>query len=376
MPRTRSTRTHTKKKKQPQKLLSHHRHSGRLLHHRHTSYPIVAMMLLVVGVFLALATFRVRAADIVVTAVSNGPLPPGPAVILSPNDGDRFTSIPIPVSGTCPYPYVVKLYRNNTFSGSVQCNPDDTWLLYTDLFAGENELVAKIVNFADQEGPASAPVTVFYDVPDTPTPETPPGETPSPTPTAPRGDGATPAEEIEKPFVLSTDMFFKAVYVGDEIKWEFQIVGGTAPFTVTVAWGDGGTSTLTGLTDRIFTVSHTYQSAPVSREYFPVSVTAADDKGREATLQVFSILNDRITPAIGGAEGSGGSNSKAGAGGIGTTNFGRFFNIAWPAYGVTLLMVISFWLGQRRGFLIWGSRAPKAVQNFHAKHFRGPRRHA
>lgn len=359
------------RKKKPAKLLSHRRHTGKVLHHRHTSYPLVVLLLLMVGVFMVQATRGVRADEVVVTATSNGPLPPSAAVILDPVNGQRFTGIPIPVSGTCPYPYVVKLYRNNLFSGSTQCNPDGTWLLFSDLFAGENELIARIFNFADQEGPQSTPVVVHYDVPVPPTSPAQPDNSPQQSPTGPGApsDDLTPTEveEKSKPFFITTDEYFRAIYVGQEITWDFGIVGGNMPFRVTVAWGDGGTTTMSGMDKRHFTVSHTYTKAPTSREYFPVTVSVSEEGDRNATLQVFTILNDRITPGLGRASSDGGS-----GGGI----FSPFWRIAWPAYAVTLLMVISFWLGQRRGLIIF-SRAPKSIQKFHRKHFyKPPRRHA
>ncbi|HTE21785.1 MAG TPA: hypothetical protein VK674_01970 [Candidatus Limnocylindria bacterium] len=362
-------RARSAKRPAPKGLFSHHRHTGRVLHHSHTSYPLVILLLLMVGVFLAHATFQVRAATVVVTAAANGPLPPSPAVILDPEEGDRISAIPIPVSGTCPYPYFVRLYRNNTFSGSTQCNPDGTWLLYSDLFVGENELVARIFNAADQEGPQSAPVTVYYEPPG----PSPPGPGPV-SPTDPGGDGspgaATPGEEVSNPFLITTDVFFKAIFVGQEISWEFGVVGGDEPFDVTVAWGDGGTSTITDLRERKFTVSHLYTKAPTSREYFPVTVSARDADDRKASLQVFTILNDRITP-IGGGSSTGGD----GPGGTDITWLRRIW-LAWPAYAITLLMVISFWLGQRRGLIIL-ARGPKSIQKFHRKHFyRPPKRHA
>lgn len=343
------------KKKQTKRLFSHHRHTGRVLPKHHTSYPLVALLLLMVGVLLGHITLQARAADVFVTAAANGPLPLTPAVILNPQEGQRFTDFPVAVSGTCPSPYFVKLYRNDVFSGSTQCNPDNTFLLYTDLFVGENRLEARIFNAADQEGPRSPAVTVFYDPPTPPAP--PPGNgggTPTP---APSGESPGPAIETEKPFFITTETYFKAIFVGQEIKWGFGIVGGDPPFHITVAWGDGATTVVSNVDERNFTVAHTYTKGPESREYFPVAISVTDTKNRKATLQVFSILNDRIVPGTGSGEEQ--------DGGLGdgkpfiSNEFLRRILVAWPAYGVTVLMAASFWLGEQHTALIWLHRPGK-----------------
>jgi hypothetical protein len=326
-------------KRPPKRLFSHHRHTGKLLPKHHTSYPLVALLLLMVGVLLTHLTLRVRAADVVVTAAANGPLPPSAAVITNPKNGDHFSTIPIPVSGTCPSPYLVKLYRNQVFSGSTQCNNDGTFLIFTDLFPGKNELEARIFNAADQEGPRSGIVTVYYDVP------TQPGQplTPS-TPDGPRETTST----LIQPFFITTDIFFKAIYEKEEIEWRFDIVGGTGPYYVTVAWGDGSTTTLQNLRKNDFTVSHVYNRGPEQREYYPVAISASDANGRKATLQVFTILNNRLIPGLGGA----GSDDEPTV----SDDLLKRILMAWPAYGVTLLMAASFWLGERRGLSIFTHR--------------------
>jgi len=318
------------KKKTSKKLFSHHRHTGKVLPRQHTSYPLIVLVLLMVGVLLGHVTMQARAADVVVTATANGPLPPSAAVILSPKDGDRFTDFPIAVSGTCPAPYFVKLYRNQAFSGSTQCNNDGTFLIYTDLFVGKNELEVRVVNAADQEGPRSNVVTVYFDQPIT---QAPPGSPSAPSSTPERESSAGEP----KPFLITSDIFFKAIYDNDEVTWKFGIVGGRAPFHITVAWGDGSTSTLSRVGENEFTVTHKYRRGAQAREYYPVAVSVTDSDGRKASLQVFTILNNRLIPGLG-------STSEDNQPLSGSALLQR---VALSAYGVTTLMAISFWLGER-----------------------------
>ena len=54
---------------------------------------------------------------------------------------------------------LVKLFKNNVFAGSVQCE-DGSYSIKTDLFVGTNELVARVYDDLDQPGPDSNVLTV------------------------------------------------------------------------------------------------------------------------------------------------------------------------------------------------------------------------
>ena len=109
--------------------LSHHRHSGRRLPHSHTSYPALAMLLLVVGVLLGNTSHAANAltltgsGDYVVTAAYLGPPPATAATIDSPIDGAHVKATPVTVSGSCPSDTYVTLTRNGVTSYSWDAYP-------------------------------------------------------------------------------------------------------------------------------------------------------------------------------------------------------------------------------------------------------------
>lgn len=323
--------------------LTHRAHTGRKLHKSHTSYPLLAVLLLMVGMILTATTLQVRAADVVVTAVANGPAPAQAAVILSPENDDRFTDSSVPVSGTCEAGYYIKLFRNNIFSGSALCTAGGTFSIVTDLFLGRNDLQARSFNIADNEGPPSNIVTVYYDVPETPDPD--PGSGP--------GSGPGPDQEIhyrpggipstDTPFYLATEYFFKAAYTGQKITWDFEILGGQGPYTAYVVWGDGYSDVNSGLLENQFTIEHIYNTAKEKREYYSLTVRIVDARGYNASLQLITIMND--PNIISGAlvrpnDPSPLSTSKL---------FTGVLKLVWSVYGILLLMGICFWLGERRG---------------------------
>lgn len=297
-------------------------HTGRKLHRSHTSWPLVAAMLLMVGVLLTATTMQVRAASVTVNAKANGPHPVTPAIILSPEDGSSFSLAPIPVTGTCEAGYYVKLYRNDIFSGSALCTPGGTFSIISDLFIGRNDLVARTFNAADDEGPASGTVTLWYAPGEIATGEDAPN------------DGG---------FYLTTEYFFKAAYSGQKLTWDFNIVGGHSPYTAYATWGDGYSDMQTGLGGGKVWFEHAYKTPKDQREYYTVIIRLVDSVGRSTTLQLVAIMNDRTI--ISGALVR--PNDPSPFNPVGWLS-GTLKGI-WSVYGVVVLMGVCFWLGERRG---------------------------
>lgn len=333
------------KRKKKQHLLPR-QHTAKLLHKQHTSYPVLALLLLMIGILLAFSTVQAWAAEISVTAKANGPVPSLPATIISPTNGDNFSGLPVPVSGTCEPTYIVKIFRNGLYSGAERCDPDGTFLINIDLFPGQNELEAKIYNAADQAGPASDSILVYY-TPPTP----PPSPTPTPTPSTPTTPTKRPpsSSTIPEPFVITTEKHYQAAFSSQRIIWEFTIIGGQAPYQASVAWGDGESEVIAPINDKTFKAVHTYQAGSREREYYTVVITIYDANGRRASLHSFSIINtdhDAKQPIAAGPSILNGRGD----------SLLRAVLYAWPWYLITVLMAISFWLGEKRGYSLRNSQ--------------------
>jgi len=285
---------------------------------------------MMVGVILVFSTLRASADTITVngTVLSSGL--PGGATILSPGNGAHLTAVPVLVTGTCDIGagYYVTLFRNDIFSGSTPCSGSGTFSISSDLFDGQNILTAHELNAADQEGPVSAPVTVYYDRPST-------GQ----------GAGGTGSSGSGKPlerFYISPDHDYRAGFTGQDVTEKLTFIGGQKPYALTINWGDGYATTLDHITDGTVTVKHRYGTAANVRTYYTVTVQGSDSRGAHAGLQLFTIMND---PTITGL-------SKRGP----FTTSGPYYNallhallFAWPAYLIAVLMALCFWLGERRG---------------------------
>ncbi|HSW37430.1 MAG TPA: hypothetical protein VLG37_03625 [Candidatus Saccharimonadales bacterium] len=316
-------------KRPAHKLLVHKAQTGKLVPAGHTSYPLLAFVLLFLGIVLMNLTLQVRAADVVVNGRVPGNPPSQPAIITSPADGTHFTGIPITVQGTCPAGNIVKLYRNDTFSGAVMCDSTGHFSLQTDLFPGANVLRARIFNLGDTEGPQSAPITVYYDIPG------PSGPTP------PENGGTTP-----KTLLLETNIFFRGYYVGDTVHWKLSIEGGTPPYAIAVDWGDGNSSVISRSHAGLFEIGHVYKKPGGWRGSYPIKLKASDSVGQQASLQLVVIVNN--PKAVNSIVPSGLPPA--------FLSILHMLRPVWSFYAVALLMTTSFWLGEKRGFAIFNRR--------------------
>jgi hypothetical protein len=307
--------------------LVHHSHSGRLVHRRHTHYPIVIFLMLLTGVLLFAMTAVTRAADIQVRATVLGQPPPYAAAITKPVNGQRFSSIPIDVEGTCPPSSVVKIYRNDVFSGSALCSATNDFALQIDLFEGKNTLVARVFNYAEVEGPESDPVEVYYDKPVQAPPKPVPGS-------------KTPIAQL----FLDTGTLYRGFLVGEEITWPAEIGGGVPPYALSVDWGDGSSDVISLSKAGKFDLKHTYATTGGYKGSYIVILKASDSQGGKAYLQFVIVVNDKKNATSTFTTGD--DEDLLGF----WQNLYNKFLLMWPLYLVALLMLFSFWLGERREF--------------------------
>jgi hypothetical protein len=247
----------------------------------------------------------------VVAAVVPPPRPDKPAIITSPSGGQTYTDNPVTVEGTCPAGSLVKVFANGILVGSVICSSNGHFSIPVDLVIGRNDLTALAFNTLDQEGPAGNTVTVTLNQP-------------------PGGPG------FSTELILQSVNYYRGTKPGEEITWPIEIVGGLAPYAVSIDWGDGTTDLVTRLAPGSFTVKHTYKKAGTGYlNTFPLIIKATDAAGHHAYLQLTTIVNDPT-----GAN----STDKAAPAQNGLSKL----IVIWPLWIVLLLMIISFWLGERR----------------------------
>ena len=317
----------------------------RPIHKRVLLHPVALFFLLCVGVLITGSTYRVFA-DTTISSVIEAPPLPTAAVITSPTNGTTFTSSPVNVTGTCPPSSYVDLVLNGTFDGSAWCGTDNTFTIITSLYAGTNTLNAQDYNETNLAGPSSPDIKVTYNPPSSST-SNPVSGTSSPSPSRSTGGSgvaaqATSTASAEMPLLFTTQYSFKTFSVHNNFTWQVTISGGTPPYNVSIAWGDGTTSKFYLTSDPTITLSHKYASAG----YYAIVLTSTDKNGQKKVIQIASL----ITPLSGTASFLGPSQPEPKATSWADDVFrsSGWLYFAWPTYTILVLMVVSFWLGERR----------------------------
>jgi hypothetical protein len=265
--------------------LQHHRHTGRVLHHQHTSYRGLAIIIGLAGVLMftlnnvartAAATMS-GAGTLTVTASNPAPLPTIAAVITSPANNAVVHKAQLQVRGTCQAsgpPNIVTIVDNGVIVGSTPCQSDSTFSLSIVLELGKHTLVAQTYTITDGLGPDSAPVTVFYTL---------------------KGSTGSPAtgENNASPLVVTADRAFIIFGPDKDAVWTGTITGGKQPYTVYVDWGDGNAETYTVTESGEQYFVHRYRAM---RPYV-INMSVTDTSGQKIERQ-YAAATPFIPPSV------------------------------------------------------------------------------
>lgn len=237
-----------------------------------------------------------------------GQAPTQAATIVAPVNGQVFTNLPVTVTGSCPANTLVKIFSNNIFVGSVDCQRG-SYSVQVSLFSGRNDLVAKVFDALDQAGPDSAVVSVTYNDP----------------------QFAQAGSQV----LLTSQYARRAADPNANLDWPFILSGGLGPYAFSIDWGDG---TPTELRSEQFAgvinLSHRYKDPGIYR----VIVRVADSNGASSFLQVVAVAN-------GAAGGSSGTSSDDSEGSGSTVVVPKMM---WqPMVALLALAPLGFWLGRR-----------------------------
>ena len=237
--------------------------------------------------------------------ISSAP-PTQAATIATPSNGQVFTKIPITVSGLCASNLLVKLFANNVFVGSTLCT-NGSYSLQVDLFDGLNDLVARVFDALDQPGPDSNTVAVTFQ------------------------DNQFAGSGVQL-LTLTSAYARRGANPGQLLTWPIILSGGTAPYALSVTWGDGKAADLlsesfAGTID----LSHVYDSAGV----YNVVIKATDKNGETAFLQLVAVANGAVQSSASST--SGGSSSTL-----------TKTKVLWaPSAALVAFIVVGFWLGRK-----------------------------
>lgn len=230
---------------------------------------LAIVLLLIAGTYTALAQVEnPQSEGIGLQGQISAPPPSTAPTISTPSNGNVITQLPIQVRGVCTTGLLVKLFKNNVFSGSDVCQ-NGSFSITIDLFSGRNDLVARHVDDLNQSGPDSNQVSVTYD------------------------DGASRPDIAER-ITITTVYAKRGADPGDTLTWPIVISGGVPPYAISVDWGDS-TSADVYAVERPGEVilKHIFGSAGIYRALVKVT----DKNGNIGYLQLSAIANGEIKDA-------------------------------------------------------------------------------
>lgn len=306
--------------------LQDHKHTAKHLHHRHTSYRALMVVMALFGVVLLMLQKSANADSYVVSASVPAPIPTIPAEITSPVTGSIATTNNTVISGTCPIvnpAIVVEIYRNDAFLGSAGCSSNGEFSGTFFLLYGENRFTPKVITITNDYGPVGATKIITYPAPVTnPTTNTSSPNTAQPTDATPQASANQFQIKTETPFVV-----FKP---NESFVWKVAIQGGTSPYTILVDWGDGTKATYAASTTGEQNLEHIFKHSKNT----VVRISVKDATGKEVYTTVAGVTFRASTPLV------------AGAAQISTAPLLSIASL-WIMYGVLVAAITAFWIGSK-----------------------------
>ncbi|MGB4762619.1 MAG: hypothetical protein WBP12_04680 [Candidatus Saccharimonas sp.] len=261
--------------------LQHHRHTGKVLAHKHTSYRGLFLLVALFSLSLIAIVQSVRANDIIATAKVAAPIPATAAQVTSHDPEAVSATDSIELAGSCSYAApttVVEVHADGQFVASGVCSPSNTFAIPLILSPGRHLFILRTVNVTNDYGPDSNPTFITY-APSATTQEPQQTESNQPTNT---GSTVTSGANGLRIYSKSTYLLFGP---DKDAEWVGYFAGGVPPYRVAIDWGDGTSSTYLANDSGQQSYRHTYTS------YRPLfaTISVRDDKGTTVVAHIAAI---------------------------------------------------------------------------------------
>lgn len=319
--------------------LIHHKHTGKLVHFRHTSHIALMGMLVLVGFFLAISQNMAQAnGDVSVGLVVQGPGPTVGATIASPLDGFKIVNInPSPVSGTCEPDSFVVVYKGGVLAGSTICSKDGLFSVNVQLHDGQNTLTARNFDNLNQPGPDTPAVTVTFETRvETVTPNVAPPELPENPVIIPGVTGPAECEDYSPAGKLSVGgkpqvavvCVPRTVATNENRRIGILVWGGAPPYALDFDWGSGESTLVSMDAPGYRTIKVQYASSGI----YNVTVRVTDRSSSAATGQSAVEVVENKTP-------------QTFAEVINSVFSTSWFETPVPLYVIAVGLTLGFWAG-------------------------------
>ena len=290
----------------------HRRHSGSVLHHRHTSYRAMLAVLILAGIFMIWIANYVGTVDkqIKSQASQTAPLPDKIPFITSPIIGAEITDDNIEVVGTCSNntkTYVI-IYNSSEVVGSSVCSSTGNFSVSVPAEYGVNKLSAVAININNQATSRSVETNANR---------------------AGTVDGNSVRIKVQNPVI-----HYKP---GEEFVLTIGVQRGAEPITGKISWGDSQSQDISFSSGRL-ELKHTYKD----NETRTINVMVKDNAG---VTKNYMFVADDITDYVSPVGSTASSTGSAIALGSKSAEFIRI--VAFSLYTVLAISIVLFVRHQR-----------------------------
>ncbi|MEP7204653.1 MAG: hypothetical protein ABI716_00470 [Candidatus Saccharibacteria bacterium] len=326
--------------------LVEHKHTGKLIHHRHTSHLSLAIMLLLVGIFMYISAgfgpvrAQQSAGSVSIGVVVPGPAPTVGATITGPKDGTILTNqATIEVTGSCAPASFVVVLNNDQLVGSGVCTTAGIFIIKVQLQSGVNLLKALNYDNLNQAGPTTplveVSVTGTLEQGQSISPQMPVQLVSNPSivaglePEQP-SCGNEKAQDLPEGGALRIAVTCVPRFVQLNMQYTLGFVawGGAPPYALDISWGHNQDETLLSLPtpgSRAIQISHG------TAEAYTITLHLKDKEGKSAVVQTaVQVIGDTNSPIASLAN--------------------DVFHTSWlktpvPLYLVSVALTLGFWGG-------------------------------
>ncbi|MEK7594732.1 MAG: hypothetical protein AAB436_03790 [Patescibacteria group bacterium] len=148
-------------------------------------------------------------------------------------------------------------------------------------------------------------------------------------------------------FTISTNYQYSTHLVGQQLSINLAIAGGVSPYAITIDWGDGTVETILRASTSNSDITHTYKWINAANGSYTIKIQGTDSTGAISATQLIAVLRN---PAYHNAVSSVAHSS----GTLGLMSVVHsWLWLLWPGYAVVILMLVSFWLGERQEMILY-----------------------
>ncbi|MEK7602926.1 MAG: hypothetical protein AAB459_01610 [Patescibacteria group bacterium] len=308
--------------------LQHHKHTGKKLHHRHTSFRGLTIVFASALFSIFILNNNVAALNYDVTAKVSASIPNQPSQITSPVNGTVVGDSSLAIRGKCQVlntTNFVIIERAGQSIGSTNCQSNGTFSLRVNLLSGMNSLVPRSLNVTNDYGPNGSAVTVTY----------------SPI-----------ANDIQtKTLFLNSKQNGLVFTINKKMRLDLSFGGGEQPYEIVISWGDGDKDNIVSQIEGTTVLYHEY----LKNEIYQIEAKLIDKSGNIVILNIGALSTQQDPPRLFGAIQS--------SGGSGNSNIlARYALVGLSATGLTLA---GFWI-----FTTAPLKAPWLLNTWRRHHFR------